>query len=149
LGRAIILVINASFSLDEYGTKAVTNKSQFDLPYGSLFRNFSREDLEESVGKLFSGNNIDLRARYDDNIILNVMKKIQYAAIGAYCAVAAFKTLHPKDRKFTFGDLIHSEREDIGEFTRKLTTQENHHQHRALYFYPRRKFMSVYQLTHT
>lgn len=103
--KAVVLVVNAGFSLDERGEKSVTNKSQIDLPYGSLTNAISRTELEAEIGQLFAGNSHQLSARCDENIFEDVMKKAQYACIGAYCAVEAFLSCHPQDQKFTFDKL--------------------------------------------
>lgn len=103
--KAVVMVVNAGFSLDEGATKTVTNKSQIDLPYGSPLNAISREELEATIGQLFLGNTSQISARCDENIFEDVMKKAQYACIGAYCAVEAFKSRHPHDQKFTFGNL--------------------------------------------
>jgi ketopantoate reductase len=103
--KAVIMVVNAGFSLDASGTKAVTNRSQIDLPYGSLSREVSGEELRSVVGDLFLGNSPELSVRFDENIIEDVLKKTQYACIGAYCVVEAFKNSHPENEKFKFGKL--------------------------------------------
>jgi ketopantoate reductase len=123
--KAVIMVVNTGFSLDEEGSKAVTNKSLIDLPYGSLSQAISREELIEEIGAIFLGNPPGLQVRCDENIIEDVMKKAQYACIGAYCAVEAFKSRHPRDQKFTFGNLVSSEREELGSFTSALSARGN------------------------
>ncbi len=103
--KAVVMVVNAGFSLDAQGAKTFTNKPQVDLPYGSPLKAISSEELEATIGQLFLGNPSQISARCDENIFEDVMKKAQYACIGAYCAVEAFKSRHPRDQKFTFGNL--------------------------------------------
>ena len=86
--KAVVMVVNAGFSLDKQGMKTVTNKSEIDLPYGSLSQASSREKLQEEIGQLFLGNPLGLSARCDDNIIVDIMKKTQYAAKGAKSEVS-------------------------------------------------------------
>jgi hypothetical protein len=123
--KAVVMVVNAGFSLDKQGMKTVTNKSEIDLPYGSLSKTSSREKLQEEIGQLFLGNPPGLSARCDDNIIVDIMKKTQYACIGAYCAVEAFLSHHPRDQKFTFGNLVVCQKEEIGNSTSEVVASKN------------------------
>ncbi len=122
--KAVIFVVGASFKLGDDGRSAISNKSQIDLPYGSLMGLMNRVELEDSIGHLFIGSPRGIEVRYSDNIPADVLKKAQYACVGAYCAVEAFKSRHPRDIKFTFGNLMSSEREVVGDFTRAISTKE-------------------------
>ncbi len=118
--KAVVMVVNAGFSLDENGS-AITNKTMIDLPYGDFAhqKNSARE-----VGNLFTNIDRQIQARFDSNIEIDIMKKAQYACIGAYCAVEAFKRRASKDRKFTFGNLSDSNIEEVGKFTKMLRDKD-------------------------
>jgi ketopantoate reductase len=75
--KDVLMVVNAGFSLDEQGAKTVTNKSEIDLPYGSLSKTSSREKLQEEIGQLFLGNPPRLSARCDDNIIVDIIDPLR------------------------------------------------------------------------
>lgn len=128
--KAVVMVVNAGFSLDANGQRTVTNKLEIDLPYGSLSSNASDQQSTKEIADLFLDNPPTIKVRYEEDIVLDVLKKTQYACIGAYCAVEAFKTHHPKDKKFTFGNLT-AEQKDVGRFTRSFiesrtkTTNQN------------------------
>ncbi len=117
--NAVVMVVNAGFILDENGVSK-TNKTIIDLPYGDLSKSLIQEDLEQTIGKLFAEDSSAIQVRFDSNIELDIMKKAQYACIGAYCAVEAFKRRASKDSKFTFGNLRETDIEDVGKFTKIL-----------------------------
>ncbi len=105
--RAVIMVVNAGFSLSEDGV-SYTNKAVVDVPYGSLVVS-NQDEMEETIGKILAAENIQVRYNNQSELIEDIAKKTQYACIGALCAVEAFKKHHAKEQKFTFKNLVISE----------------------------------------
>jgi len=99
-----VMVVNAGFSLDFEGRVSITNKPEIDLPYGFLTGGDAHE-LQSKISSLLVSGKGGLKVRHEPEINRDIWSKAQYACIGAYCAIEAFKHHHPRDKKFTFADL--------------------------------------------